>query len=55
MSVIFQSFQTKPNNKLNMAPVNVKQQKKCEAEKLSKHCFTLDEKIKTLDANEKRK
>ena len=38
-----------------MAPVDEKQQKKREAGKLSKHCLTLDEKIKILDANEKKK
>ena len=35
-----------------MAPVN---EKKREAGKLKKHCLTLDEKIKILDANKKKK
>ena len=35
-----------------MAPVN---EKKHEAGKLKKHCLTLDEKIKILDANKKKK
>ena len=38
-----------------MAPVDKKLQKKREAGKLNKHCLTLDEKIKILDENKKKK
>ena len=38
-----------------MAPVDKKIQKKREAGKLNKHCLTLDEKIKILDENKKKK